>query len=331
MPTPSDDAIAAAYLRHGLALIRAANGIATETDAELAKLATDIRYLLARATLTDMGRRALNALLSDIEAVVYQRYNTVLDQQSESLAELAEIESQFAATQSGFERTISGAAIFSGLLILGATLKDWWRKQAQDLAFKIGADIKAAQRAADPDRAAAGALFGAIRANGAIPRAGIGGELGTARRNANALTQTAAWAAANDARLATFRANGVKFVEWHAILDAKVCPVCALRAGKLWTIDGEPIKHEVPLIAIPCHPWDRCIFLPHRGDPPADGGQHLHKFDDWLATLTEEQENDLLGKGRAELYRRGVITLADLLNQNGQLLSLAELRAMVQR
>jgi hypothetical protein len=44
-------------------------------------------------------------------------------------------------------------------------------------------------------------------------------------------------------------------------------------------------------------------------------------------SLTEEQENELLGVGRADLYRRGEITLNDLINQSGRLLTLAELKA----
>lgn len=327
----TDDAIAGAYIRHGLALIKAANGLAADVDAELVKLVADIRYLLARETLTDLGRRALNALISDIEDVIYQRYNAVLDEQTESLGELAEIESEFAASTGDLARTVSAATVLGSLLVLGHTLKAWWRKQATDLAFKIAADIKGAQRRQDADKAAAQAIFGGSgRPNGAV-RPGTGGEIGQARRNARSLTQTAAWAAANDARFATFKANGIQFVEWHAILDPKVCPVCALHAGKLYTVDGEPVHHDVPIIAIPAHNWCRCIFLPHSGEPPADGGPHLTRFEDWLKTLTPAEEEHLLGKGRAELFRRGVITINDLLNQSGQLLTLAELRAQIAR
>jgi SPP1 gp7 family putative phage head morphogenesis protein len=179
--------------------------------------------------------------------------------------------------------------------------------------------VKTGQRTGADNAAVISVLFG---------KKNEGGEIATARRAAQSAVHTSAQAASQDARMASFKANGVKYVEWHAILDAKVCPICAMRAGKLYTTDSRPVGHDIPFLPIPVHPWDRCILLPHSGDPPADGGPGVMQFDDWLKTLSDEQENHLLGKGRAELYRRGVITLNDLINQGGQLLTLAELRAL---
>jgi hypothetical protein len=92
--------------------------------------------------------------------------------------------------------------------------------------------------------------------------------------------------------------------------------------------DVTPVRHDVPYVTIPVHFGCRCLVIPHSGEVPADGGPDLMQFNDWLKTLTDEQETDFLGKGRAELYRRGVITLNDLISQSGQLLTLAELRAL---
>jgi SPP1 gp7 family putative phage head morphogenesis protein len=324
----TDQTIASRYIAHGLALIRAANGMSRDVDAQLVKLGNDIRYLLARDELSDLGKRALNALLSDINDAIFQRYNVIADNQSTDLAHLVEIEAAFAVKAGDYNNMPSAtqlAGVIPGLLILGATLKDYWRKLATDFAYRANAAVKAAQRtttAEGANKAAISTIFGQKRADGQPA-----GDIGTARRAAAALVQTGAHAASQDARVAAFKANGVKFFEWHAVLDAKVCPVCAMRSGKLYTIDGEPVGHDVPFIAIPVHPWDRCILLPHAGEPPADGGKSALEFNEWLMSLTEEQENELLGVGRADLYRRGEITLNDLINQSGRLLTLAELKA----
>lgn len=323
---PTDNAIASRYIAHGLALIRAANGMAGTVDAELVKLGRDIRYLLARDEISDLGKRALNALLSDINDAIFQRYNTITDAQSGDLAHLIEIEAAFAVKAGHYNNKPSEtslAGILPGLLILGSSLRDYWRKLATDFAYRVNAAVKTAQRAPEAaNKAALTTIFGTKRADGQP-----GGDIGTARRAATALVQTGAHAASQDARLAAFKANGVKFFEWHAVLDAKVCPICAMRSGKLYAIDGQPIGHDVPFIPIPIHPFDRCICLPHSGDPPADGGANVLQFNEWLMSLTDEQENELLGVGRADLFRRGVITLNDLINQNGRLMSLAELKA----
>ena len=64
--------------------------------------------------------------------------------------------------------------------------------------------------------------------------------------------------------------------------------------------------------------------MPQPGDRDGEG-----TFDSWLATLSQAEQDDVLGKGRADLYRRKVITKADLVNQRGRVLTLAELRARV--
>jgi hypothetical protein len=50
-------------------------------------------------------------------------------------------------------------------------------------------------------------------------------------------------------------------------------------------------------------------------------------FEDFIRGLSPEEQDDILGDGRADLWRRGVITKADLVNQRGRVLTLRELRA----
>lgn len=255
----NDDTIASRYIAHGLALIRAANGMARDVDAELVKLGRDIRYLLSQDEISNIGRRALNALLSDINDAIFQRYNAVTDMQSGDLAHLIEIESAFAVKAGDYNNKPSDTAlagILPGLLILGSSLRDYWRKLATDFAYRVAAAVKTARRAGASNAAVVGnkaaitTIFGPKRADGQPS-----GDIGAARRAATALVHTGTQAASQDARLAAFKANGVKFFEWHAVLDAHVCPICAMRSGKLWTIDGAPVGHDVPFISPPAHPW----------------------------------------------------------------------------
>jgi SPP1 gp7 family putative phage head morphogenesis protein len=249
------------------------------------------------------------------------------------------------------------AAVVSGLLLLGASIRDTWRKQAADLIYRAAAIIRASGKQPDPNASILAAMLGqrtrsvpAIVEKGnnvagslltkpqTIDRAApvtfmtqakrpTAGEIGSARQRAQSIVQTSVSSTASDARRATFKANGVRAMQWHGVLDSKICPVCAIRAGKLWTVDGEPIGHNIPYLDIPCHYWDRCLWLPLAGEPPADGGPGLHTFETWMATLSEAEQDTILGKGRAQLYRDGTITLNDLLDQRGQVLTLAELRA----
>ena len=51
-------------------------------------------------------------------------------------------------------------------------------------------------------------------------------------------------------------------------------------------------------------------------------------FDDFLKRKTVDEQDEMLGKGRAELFRAGKITLRDLLDQSGNPLTLKQLKAL---
>jgi hypothetical protein len=50
-------------------------------------------------------------------------------------------------------------------------------------------------------------------------------------------------------------------------------------------------------------------------------------FDDWLARQPDSEVVAFFGKGRAELYKAGKITINDLTNKSGKTLTLDQLRA----
>jgi hypothetical protein len=49
-------------------------------------------------------------------------------------------------------------------------------------------------------------------------------------------------------------------------------------------------------------------------------------FDEWLSSKSKAFQDELLGPGRADLWRAGKITLSELLDQNGRPLPLAVLK-----
>jgi hypothetical protein len=49
-------------------------------------------------------------------------------------------------------------------------------------------------------------------------------------------------------------------------------------------------------------------------------------YSDWLKSRSEEMQNDILGKGKAEMWRAGKITVQDLLDQSGRPMTLKQLQ-----
>lgn len=326
--TVSNDEIASRYVRRGLELIRVANGLSRDAESELSRLAREIRALLLGEDVASLGKRSIEALIREIADAVSARYGAISATQAEALAELVRIEAEFAQRAAGWAKSPSATALdaaIAGILVMGASPGTAWQKQAADIAYRMAAELRGAAAAGADAKAVTDAVIGAGPAGRER-----GGPIDAARRAARSLVDTSAHAAANRGRFATFRANGVQAVKWHAVLDSRVCPYCGAHAGKLWTLDGGPIGHDAALGPHPpAHWWCRCILLPMRwpGGPPEDGGEAKDTFADWLGGLAPHEQDDILGAGRAGLWRRGAITLTDLIGQNGRTMTLAELRA----
>lgn len=49
-------------------------------------------------------------------------------------------------------------------------------------------------------------------------------------------------------------------------------------------------------------------------------------YKDWFSRLSESRQREILGPGRFDLYKKGLIGYSDMIGQNGNELTLAELR-----
>jgi hypothetical protein len=66
-------------------------------------------------------------------------------------------------------------------------------------------------------------------------------------------------------------------------------------------------------------------------DGPRERKSTSGNMDGWLRTQGEEKQNAMLGKGRAELWREGKVTLQDLINAQGETIPLEQLRRIASR
>lgn len=155
-------------------------------------------------------------------------------------------------------------------------------------------------------------------------------------------------AEANSARLNTFRKNSdvVAGVEQISTLDCHTTLICMAYSGATWDLDGNPIRGTtLPFnggpprhfncrsVLVPVTKTFRELGLnidePKSSTRASDEGQVSNKisFDDFLKRKGDAYADEMLGKGRADLWRSGKIRCRDLLNDNGNILSLQELQA----
>ena len=167
------------------------------------------------------------------------------------------------------------------------------------------------------------------------------------KRDATAIALTGAGAIVSEIRQAFFEANDdvIKCYKYQATLDTRTSALCRAYDGLMWDKDYKPIGHNFPFrkprvnthfncrsTIIPVtKSWDE---LGVEGMDEASGRTRSSMngyvpqdmtFNDWLKTQSPETIEKTLGKGRAELFMQGKITMRDLITQQGRVLDLGEL------
>jgi hypothetical protein len=322
----------------------------------LKRLEEDLLELLVFSgrKLSDATRADKAALLKQAQTLINDYYGEASDMIGRNLAGLGELEG--AATAASLGAAFAGAikpalppqgffkSLLSNTLIDGAPSADWWKRQAGDVAFRFGNEVRQGVAAAETNAQ----IIRRIRGTAAAP-----GVMQIARSNAAALVQTSVQTVANAARFETFNANEDVIKGWRQLstLDGHTTLVCVAYSGKEWNKKLEPIGgHDLPFVSpkgavtgTPRH-WNCRSLMSVITKTFAEMGIDLPEFKPTTrsatggpvaANTTFEQfidrkgakfADELLGPGRAELYRDKKITLSQLLDQSGRPLSLDELR-----
>ncbi|HDL4959181.1 TPA: phage head morphogenesis protein, partial [Mannheimia haemolytica] len=218
-------------------------------------------------------------------------------------------------------------------IIAGMPLESWFEKQGSELSFKFESTIRQ------------GLLEGRQTPEIAKATAEL---FGISRRHADTLVITAVAKVADDAHKA-LRDENLDLIkgEMHlSTLDTRTSTVCQVRDGKMWDTDYKPIGHSLPYQRPPLHPRCRSILqlvmkdwkelgfddvkeMPKSTRASADGQvSEKTNYEEWLSSKTPEEQDKALGKGKADLWRRGVITFSDMLDQSARPLTLKELYSL---
>lgn len=172
----------------------------------------------------------------------------------------------------------------------------------------------------------------------------------TYRGRFEAIARTEVQRVASESAMTSYQLNAdvVKGVQFLATLDSRTCPVCAPRHMAYYPMGpaGRPVTppdgSAPPFIAPPIHPRCRCFLAPvtkswrelgidapdDRTRRRLDGNRAENmNYDQWLRRQPKAVQVEVLGRARANLWRSGVVKLADL-SDRGRTLSLGELAAM---
>ena len=253
-------------------------------------------------------------------------------------------------------------AIVGRSMIEGEIQKKWWKQQGERTQFNFAREIRQGmlqgegmeQMARRIAGSATGGFDTITLASGKTRRIArrSGGVINKSIREARTLVRTGVQTVANEALAKTFERNRdvIKGVQALVTFDLRTSDICIARSGGAWDFDGKPLPGspiQEPFPGIP--PWHfncRTVLTPvfksfkemginvskkfkkmPRGQRASmDGlvGEDV-TYDQWLRGRTEVEQNEVLGKGKAKLWRKGKITSRQLINSSGRSYTLLEL------
>jgi SPP1 gp7 family putative phage head morphogenesis protein len=318
---------------------------AASADKTIVKLLQNLEKELTaklQKGVTEWSKARIIEQLNEAKVVIHQYYgdienvsNDVTDNVSKAAAK---------ATASSLSVAVGGQVpikvvppadylktLASNTIVQGAVQKEWWSSQAKDTASGFQTAVRQG-------------LVAAETTPQIVKR--VRGVMDISKRSAKTLVHTSVQSVANTAREKIFEDNGdvMSGKEWSAALDRRTCPTCGVRDGKRWTIDNKPINHGIPYTIPPQHFQCRCSMIPvlktwkelgiNMDELPdstrasMDGQVTDKTFEDWLKRKTEKNPNfanDLLGKGRSQLWKDGKITFDQMIS-GGKELTLGDLQ-----
>ncbi len=276
-----------------------------------------------------------------------QELAAIVDLQTPDLREFAQLEAQYVvnslatvSVQSLLPTAAALAKIAESSLVQGATINEWFTRLGETMRFEINRAVKLGISLGETNEQIARRIIGAAGTKGTevMPRG---------RRDALAIVRTAVQTISNDSRNQTYLANQdvIKGVQWISVLDSRTTEICMARAGKVWSLPNyTPVGHSIPWNGGPPAHWScRSTTIPvlktwremgiDMDELPASTRASLNgqvaadiSFDEFLRKQPAGFADEMLGKGKAELWRSGKITLSQLLNAEGRPITLRELR-----
>lgn len=331
-------------VRHGVYLERYTRQEARELEAVLEKSIKELTDKID-ATGGKYTKRWLKSMLDDTKAVLSETRKAMESKLFSDAKELADYELERVGKDFRYFLPIEVASpnpsqLYASIKDLpaaaGSTLGDLFAKWELNTVQNVTSAIRLGIAQGETTDQIVRRIRG--RATG---KRGVyeGGILQTSTKGAQAITRTMVAHVNAQARKEFYNENAdlLKGYQYTAALDARTCLVCAPLDGKVYGMD-EP-KPEVPQ-----HYNCRCLYIPvlksweelgiDLEEAPAGTRASMNgqvpdtlTYKDWLKQQSKEVQDDVLGPGRAAMFRAGT-PLTDMRDRQGNVLTLAQLKEL---
>lgn len=348
MPNNIDRKLAELLTDANIDSLRYASGQWGDIEYKIRALLKEVRKALINADIRT--KRDAEKLIREVSKIINQGYGAISAEQMLALEALVPIASKSTAAA---VNTAIGAKLLkqpkrialkaADVLIQGAPSTDWWASQAYTVQKRFAQVVRTGIARGLTVEQMARAVVGRGPSDESLPGEGV---LDVALRDSRSLVHSSVQAILGAGRRALYQSNSDIVIGTRQVstLDSHTTIQCQVRDGLEWTLDGKPVGHKVPYNGgVPVHWGCRSIESPvlkpieingvklqgFRGSQRASTDGPVSSdlnFEQWLEGKSKSFQEEVLGKGRAELWREGRITFADLLDLRGTPLTLKQLR-----
>lgn len=251
-------------------------------------------------------------------------------------------------------------ALATNAMIRGASTKAWWSSQSRDLQNNFMHQMRIGYTAGETNDQLIKRIRGSYTGtqsfiiDGVIEKRQLyqGGIMDASYNQARNLVVTSTNQVSSDSKRFLFKKNDdvIKGIVQISTLDYRTTLQCAARDGKAWTLDGQPINHTIAYEGgTPLHWGCRSVEVPMTkswaelgADPKVDKeylanidettrasmtGQvpATQTFEEWIGNQAVEDQIAYFGPKKYELWKDGDLTLRQMLDQQGNPLTLNQL------
>lgn len=330
--------IADDIVRHAIGLERLSNATVRRVIATLRRSHDRITERLISGYEPESSRRQQEALLREIKGILDSVYEDEYGRLRIDFDDLAEYEAEFlkrvvdnTVPSLGFSLPSAEslhAAVYSRPF-QGRIMRDWFKELPAASFQRLERAIRQGYVEGRTNAQIVQEIRG-TRANGYKD-----GIHGINARAAEVTVRTAVAHVSNAAKSRTYQTNAkyLRGVQWVAVLDKRTTLVCASRDGKVYPVDKGPRP--------PAHPRCRSTTAPVLKSQKALPQERLSELDrskldgqdptemtygDWLRRQSVATQDEVLGKAKATLFRKGELPIDHFTDKSGAEYTLDELK-----
>ena len=156
------------------------------------------------------------------------------------------------------------------------------------------------------------------------------GILNVSRTSAERMVRTSIAHTASVAKSYTLEENIdiTPYYEWSSILDGRTSPICQAGDNTIYPVGKGPLApHHYNCRSVEVALFDDDVEIVNGKPVKIDTSGNEQSYNTWLGKQSNKFQDEVLGATKAELYRKGGLTVDKFVNNAGQTLTLAQLRS----